>query len=489
MNPDGSQVIQLTDEIWYLFTAKWSPDGQEIAIGGTTIFEGFGNLFIVNADGSNLNQITNSTITGEYVQQDYGQISWSPDGTQLVVQRSSQRAIGIIDLATGQETYPLVPDMDRAHSPDWSPFLGEAPTPTPTATATLTPTATATLTPTATPSGQVPSNDIGDYVVLGLNSVWLRQGSDVHSGHVGAQTISPGPALDSGAEVTVGRSVTFHNPVSAIAGDTVKLKLGSTVFDIFHNELDPASNATYGQLITPLMLPLVANLPTLPEITPGSTDITLAQNESLSLPAGAYGEITLKKNAVLTLTGGIYHLANLNMGDDSQVLAAAPVEIRIAGRLQPGERAIIGPAAGGGLEATDLMLFVAGINGSNGNLGGTPKAATIGFNNVVTATIYAPNGTLWLRQGTQARGAFIAQDVQIGENVQIWLASAFSGGYQSPLSATPAPTPTETATPTETPTPANTPTPEPTPTDTPTSTPTSTETFTPEPTATPTSAG
>jgi hypothetical protein len=204
------------------------------------------------------------------------------------------------------------------------------------------------------------------------------------------------------------------------------------VFDIFYKELDAASNATYGQLIAPLELPLVTNLPSLPEVNPGSTDYTLAQGESLTLPAGAYGEIKLKKNSVLTLTGGVYHLANLDVGDNSQVLVTAPTEVRVANRLQPGQGAVIGPAPDSGLDATDLVLFVAGINGSTGKLGATPKAAAVGYNNVVTATIYAPNGTLWLKQGTQATGAFIGQDVKIGYNVQVWLESAFAGGYPSP---------------------------------------------------------
>jgi len=72
------------------------------------------------------------------------------------------------------------------------------------------------------------------------------------------------------------------------------------------------------------------------------------------------------------------------------------------------------------------VLFVGGINGNTGRLGATPKAAVVGYNNLVTATIFAPNGTLWLKQGTEARGAFIGRDVKVGYNVQVWLESAFS---------------------------------------------------------------
>lgn len=70
---------------------------------------------------------------------------------------------------------------------------------------------------------------------------------------------------------------------------------------------------------------------------------------------------------------GIYHLANLDVGEKSRVWVTAPTEIRIANRLQPGEKAAIGPAPGSGLDATDLVFFIAGINGNSGNLGARPK--------------------------------------------------------------------------------------------------------------------
>jgi hypothetical protein len=36
-----------------------------------------------------------------------------------------------------------------------------------------------------------------------------------------------------------------------------------------------------------------------------------------------------------------------------------------------------------------------------------------------------PHGTLWIKQGSVAKGAFIAKDVEIGEAVHVTLDSAF----------------------------------------------------------------
>ena len=58
----------------------------------------------------------------------------------------------------------------------------------------------------------------------------------------------------------------------------------------------------------------------------------------------------------------------------------------------------------------------------------TPKAVEIGTDNAVSANLFAPNGTILLQDRTQATGAFLGKDVDVGADVQITLDSAFSGG-------------------------------------------------------------
>jgi PKD repeat protein len=311
------------------------------------------------------------------------------------------------------------------------------------------------------PVTHTPSTDVGDYAILGLNSVWMQWDSDLHSGRVGVQNASPGPVLDPDGtwvtteripgcrwghwwycwrwrfykpEVSIGHGVTFHDPASAIAGDTVRLKQGADVFDVYCNEFKADPGATYGEVYTPLSLPLVTNLPALPEITPGATDYVLGWQEDLALPAGAYGDIWLGGRSVLTLTGGVYHFASLRAGYESRIVVTAPSQVRIAGRLGTSLKVVVGPAPGSGLDASDLVIFVAGTDGCPG--GGRPcffpKSATIGYQNSIAANLYAPNGTLWLISRTQATGAFIARDVNVGSSTQVWLKSGFAGESPAP---------------------------------------------------------
>ncbi|HUJ80151.1 MAG TPA: Ig-like domain-containing protein, partial [Nitrospiria bacterium] len=83
----------------------------------------------------------------------------------------------------------------------------------------------------------------------------------------------------------------------------------------------------------------------------------------------------------------------------------------------------IGPAAAD-VAASDILIIATGINGGSGSMDATPKAIEIGMRNVINANIYAPNGTLLIKQGSTATGAFWGQWVVIGEQVRLTRASA-----------------------------------------------------------------
>jgi hypothetical protein len=76
--------------------------------------------------------------------------------------------------------------------------------------------------------------------------------------------------------------------------------------------------------------------------------VTLAQHQDLTLAAGAYGVVKLSQGSaadptVLSLSGGIYDLMDLDLGDQSRLECAAPCELRIEGRLSPGQPLLASP--------------------------------------------------------------------------------------------------------------------------------------------------
>src|SRR5437016_4148640 len=108
------------DAIW---SPVWSPDDRQIAFSGT--HGGITDLYIVDADGKNLRQLTND---------EYGDLqpSWSPDGKTLAFATEHSPAtnlsnlklgpwqIATLDIATGVET--VLPGQDGLNlNPQWSP--------------------------------------------------------------------------------------------------------------------------------------------------------------------------------------------------------------------------------------------------------------------------------------------------------------------------------------------------------------------------------
>jgi len=266
---------------------------------------------------------------------------------------------------------------------------------------------------------------LGDFVLLGEEGMWLKQNSTVVNGDVGANVASPGPFLAGGVETTVGIGVYLLSPATKIMGDSVKVKQGAQVYDVHTNELS-GNGDVLGQVVTPLELPLVPSFPAIPPVNPGTQDFDVPQNGTLSLDAGNYGVLKVRKNATITFTGGEYHFTEWDVGLNVTIHIDAPVDIRIAGKLMVNQGSMLLPSpTATTLTADDILITVLGINGNTGKVGATPKAAKFGLATTLRANVYVPNGTLWLRQNSTNTGAFIAKWMILGIGASATLEGSF----------------------------------------------------------------
>lgn len=110
MKPDGDTPRALTnrDDI----DPTWSPDGSMIAFASSR--SGERQLFVMNADGSNIQQVTDLNNMG-------GRSTWSPDGTRLAFYRGpfEDRNIYVINV-DGTGLVRLTDGGDNL-GPSWSP--------------------------------------------------------------------------------------------------------------------------------------------------------------------------------------------------------------------------------------------------------------------------------------------------------------------------------------------------------------------------------
>jgi len=269
---------------------------------------------------------------------------------------------------------------------------------------------------------------VQDFVLLGQEGVHVEQNGQILSGHVGANTASGGPYLAKSSEVTIGISADVLDPDSLVLGDSIYLKQNSTIYDVYYNELDGLGQVL-GQQFTPVSLPLVSAFPDLPVFSPGTQDIDVPQDGSLSLEAGAYGLLKARRGSTVSFVGGIYDFSEWDVGENVQIYFQAHSQIRIAGKLAIDQGSYLGPEpSSSGINASDIVIYVNGINGNSGNLSATPKAAKFGINTVIHANVYAPNGTLWLRQNGQFTGAFLARWVDLGIGATAQLQSQWQEG-------------------------------------------------------------
>jgi Tol biopolymer transport system component len=115
IDADGTNLERLTDHPAYDREPTWSPDGSRIAFSSDR--DGSYNLYIMDADGANLAQLTDHPLTED-------EPDWSPDGCRMAF--SSDRGhtpifhIYVIDV-DGSDIEQLTDGQSTDYRPRWSP--------------------------------------------------------------------------------------------------------------------------------------------------------------------------------------------------------------------------------------------------------------------------------------------------------------------------------------------------------------------------------
>lgn len=265
-----------------------------------------------------------------------------------------------------------------------------------------------------------------EFSVFGLNSVWLRNNVRIDSGDVGANN-ECSPCIIPNFEVALDGGVWIAEG-STIKGDRVYLEGTSSIWDVEFNEL-AGSGRVRGEMTTPLDLPiweaLIDYFPKVNEMKPGNKDINVGSHALKNLTPGKYDDVTVGSHAKLFLqldngSPAVFIFDNLTLDSHALLICDGPTEIRIKNKLvsNSAKSSYLGPAAGSGLSARDVVIYVAG----------SPQAIMLGQGNKIRANMFAKNGSLTTGNGCILEGSFIAKDVTIGQKSIVRYDSAFSQG-------------------------------------------------------------
>lgn len=242
-----------------------------------------------------------------------------------------------------------------------------------------------------------PSRNMSTYVLLGLDSLKMKDFAFTNLGNVGVN--------NAGGQMMWGRKSFFGDGSQVVTDVLRRTGKQSSLYDLFANTIvSPLSSA--GAVVRndgPLTwapLPLIASLPPTPACAPGSTGVTVAKGGATTLGPGSYGPVVVANGGTLELTGGVYCFSSLKVARKSHVIVDAAADVTVMGKVicAPGCR--IEPATGSGLGATDIEFGVAG--------------AQVKFSGktYVSGVFYAPNALMRFGRGGFYTGAFVAENIR-----------------------------------------------------------------------------
>ena len=221
---------------------------------------------------------------------------------------------------------------------------------------------------------------------------------------VGAFTSVSGDVASGGANGSVlfdaGASQGFGG--FNVLANTVTVNTGAFVGHVFGNDITVNGSASQQSLgLSPAALPQV---PAVTAATPGTTGVSVNQNQTKQLCPGRYGALALAAGATLNLNGGVYQVTRLTLADGARLEASEPVVILVSGGVTTGVGAAVRSSAQAlhPMTAADVRIEVAG-------------AVTLGDNAQIRAHLLV-GGKLAVGKSLSMTGAAWAKTISIGPN-------------------------------------------------------------------------
>jgi hypothetical protein len=227
---------------------------------------------------------------------------------------------------------------------------------------------------------------------------------------IGAFTQVNGDVASSGLSGSVlfdvSSSQGFFSGFNVLA-NTVTVAVNAQVGHVFGNNITIDGFASQRSLgLDPAALPPV---PAVTPSTPGTTNVSVNQNQAKQLCPGQYGAISLGINSTLNLNGGVYQVTRLTLADGARLEPSEPVVILVSGGVTTGIGAFIQPSGQSlnPMTAANIRIEVSG-------------AVSLGDSTQVRAHVLVPGARFTTGKNARLTGAAWAKTISIGtQNVII----------------------------------------------------------------------
>ncbi len=262
-----------------------------------------------------------------------------------------------------------------------------------------------------TPTGTLP----GGLFATGTGCGALNIQGNAATGSYNSSTESspsypPTNQVNSGGDVGSNGNISLGGSSAAVNGN-ISTALAATVGSCPGNGISKSGGATY-TAATGAAPVYTAPVPPAPNPLPPQTSVT---KKDLTLPAGSYGNVTIK--GTVTLTGGtdinhpaVYTINSLTLNGGATLNITGPVVINLAGQNLASSSTPVLDMNGGSFSNTSNLAsdFVVNYGGSN--------PMTIIGGNSAFAVINAPNSDLTFKGNSNFYGQAIGKTVDVQGN-------------------------------------------------------------------------
>lgn len=169
---------------------------------------------------------------------------------------------------------------------------------------------------------------------------------------------------------------------------------------------------------SPISLPLAVDLPALPDVAPGSEDVSVARGTAVTLAPGPYGHLAVARDATVEFGPGEYVFASMDVARGVTAWFTPETSLAVVGPLVVDREFTLLELDSGIDEGLPLPVAVLAADADVLRPASDP-AVRIGRDSVLSIELSAPAGTVVIDRDTALQGSVVANRISVARDVEV----------------------------------------------------------------------